>query len=131
MSKAQVRQPPAGEDAALAIILPIVDRLRHTVDAENGELARSRSVDYHSHSQRKSQGLLELNRMRAALASASANPIARAALGDLSAKLDLNRRLLQVQLRAARTVSGILARAIREGQSDGTYSAHAWRENEG
>jgi hypothetical protein len=131
MTKGRNRETAVGEDAAIGMILPIVDRLRQTVEAENGELSRSRAVDYHAHSQRKSQGLLELNRMRAALASASANPIARAALADLSAKLDLNRRLLRVQLRAAQTVSGILARAISEGQSDGTYSAHAWRENEG
>jgi hypothetical protein len=131
MSQVHVREKGIGDDAALAMILPVVDRLRHALEAENGELSRSRTVDYHAHSRRKSQGLLELNRMRAALGRASANPIARAALADLSAKLDLNRRLLQVQLRAARTVSSILARAIREGQSDGTYSADAWRENGG
>jgi len=72
-----------------------------------------------------------LNRLRAALASVGADPKARAALTDLSVELDINRRLLQVQLKAAQTVSSLLARAIREGQSDGTYSAYAWRDNEG
>jgi len=65
-----------------------------------------------------------------ALASARTHPAARAALADLSADLDINRRLLHVQLRAAQTVSGILARAIRDGQSDGAYSSHVWREND-
>lgn len=131
MSNPLLREKGAGEDSALAMILHVVDRLRLTVEAENRDLTRSRVVDYHAHSQRKSQGLLELNRMRGALASAGANPSARAALADLSAKLDVNQRLLRVQLRAAQTVSSLLARAIRDGQSDGTYSAYAWRENEG
>jgi hypothetical protein len=131
MSKSSLREKGAGEDSALAMILHVVDRLRLTVEAENRDLTQSRVVDYHAHSQRKSQGLLELNRMRGALASAGASPTARAALADLSAKLDVNQRLLRVQLRAAQTVSSLLARAIRDGQSDGTYSAYAWRENEG
>ena len=62
-----------------------------------------------------------------ALASARTHLAARAALADLSADLDINRRLLHVQLRAAQT---ILARAIRDGQSDGAYSSHVWREND-
>ena len=117
--------------AALAMILPVMDRLRGVIDAENAEIARGRGVDYNAHSQRKSLGLLELNRLRSALASVSANPVARAALAELCATLEANRRLLQVQLRAAQTVSGLLARAVREGQSDGTYSAYAWRDQEG
>ena len=120
----------ASEARSLAMILPVVGRLRMAVGAENRELARRGPVDYPTHSARKSQGLLELNRLRLALASTHTHPAARAALADLSAELDINRRLLHVQLRAARTVSGILARAIRDGQSDGTYSSHVWREND-
>ena len=129
MSRAPVDDNGAGEARSLAMILPVVGRLRMAVGAENRELGQSRTVDYLTHSARKSQGLLELNRLRLALATARAHPAARAALADLSAELDINRRLLHVQLRAAQTVSGILARAIREGQSDGTYSSHIWREN--
>jgi hypothetical protein len=108
----------------------VVGRLRMAVGAENRDLTQRRAVDYRTHSARKSQGLLELNRLRLALATARTHPAARAALADLSAELDINRRLLHVQLRAAQTVSGILARAIRDGQSDGTYSSHVWREND-
>jgi hypothetical protein len=130
MSKKSADDNGAGEARSLAMILPVVGRLRMAVGAENRDLAQRRIVDYLTHSARKSQGLLELNRLRLALASARAHPAARAALADLSAELDINRRLLHVQLRAAQTVSGILARAIRDGQSDGTYSSHVWRENE-
>jgi hypothetical protein len=53
----------------------------------------------------------------------------RLALGDLLAKLDANQRLLHAKLMAARTVADVVARAISEGQSDGTYSEQIWREN--
>jgi len=131
MNSSARRQNDANESGALGMILPVFERLRQAVVAENRELTSSRMVDYQAHSQKKSQGLLELNRLRAALASVGADPKARAALTDLSVELDINRRLLQVQLKAAQTVSSLLARAIREGQSDGTYSAYAWRDNEG
>jgi hypothetical protein len=130
MSDTAAHDKDAFEARALAMMLPVVGRLRLAVGAENRDLAARRKVDYQTHSARKSQGLLELNRLRVALASASAHPAARLALADLSAELAINQRLLNLQLRAARTVSDILARAIRDGQSDGTYSAHVWRENE-
>ena len=130
MSQKSADDNGAGEARSLAMILPVVGRLRMAVGAENRDLTQRRAVDYRTHSARKSQGLLELNRLRTALASARTHPAARAALADLCAELDINRRLLHVQLRAAQTVSGILARAIRDGQSDGTYSSHVWREND-
>ena len=51
-------------------------------------------------------------------------------LAGLSAELEINHRLLRTQLKAAQTVSSLIARAIREGQSDGTYAPFAWRVNE-
>jgi hypothetical protein len=130
-----MNEPARGErtpimDRTVAMVLPVVDRLRLVVEAENQEIAGKGRVDYPAYSLRKSQGLLELNRLRPALASITGHPTARAALADLQAKLDLNSRLLQVQLKAARTVSDIVARAIRDGQSDGTYSAFHWRDDE-
>ena len=112
------------------MILPVIERLRVVVEAENRELLLRGPVDYNNHSQRKNQGLLELSRLRPALGGAQSNPRAQAAFADLSATLDVNRRLLHTQLRAAQTISNIVARAIREGQSDGTYSPHPWREEE-
>ncbi len=117
------------DNRALAALLPVLDRLRVIVEQENQELGRGAAVDYQSHSQRKNQVLLELTRMKVSLASARANPAVEGALSDLSAKLDLNQRLLGAQLKAARTIASIVARAIREGQSDGTYSAYPWRDD--
>jgi hypothetical protein len=33
-----------------------------------------------------------------------------------------------VQLKAVEEVSEIISRTIQAGQSDGTYSAHSWRD---
>lgn len=116
------------EERALAMVLPVIDRLRLAVEAENRDLARRSPVDYLGFSQRKSQGLMELNRLRPALAGLRTNARAKEAISDLSAKLDTNHRLLGLQLKAAQTISGLVARAIRDGQSDGTYSPHPWKE---
>jgi hypothetical protein len=125
-----MREPSNGpQDRAAAALLPILDRLRGIVEQENLELSRGMPVDYQGHSRRKNQVLLELTRMKVSLASARLNPAVEGALSDLSSKLDRNGRLLGAQLKAARTIASIVARAIREGQSDGTYSAYPWRDD--
>jgi hypothetical protein len=110
----------------VAMILSVVERLSQTLDEENADIARRGPVDYCAYNLRKSQGLLELNRLAGALADRQVGPVLRAALGDLHAKLETNRRMLRTQLQAAQAVSDIIAQAIRESQSDGTYSARSW-----
>ena len=128
MSLFAAKARAARSDGAAGAVLPILQRLLVVVDAENRQLSERRRVDYQAHSQKKNQGLWELMRVRAALENARANAEVSAALSDLCEKLEINRRLLKAQLRAAQTVAGIVARAIREGQSDGTYSAYPWRD---
>ncbi len=79
--------------------------------------------------QRKNQGLFELAKLQSLIAAVCSRPAVAAAFADLTVKLDLNRRLLGAQLRAAQTVADIVARAIRDHQSDGTYSAYPWRDD--
>ena len=112
---------------ALAMALPVVERLRLTVTAENDDIAQNRKVPYEAYSLRKNQGLLELNRLLPALGRAVVAGPLREALADLNAKLEVNRRALSVQLDASAAVADIIARAIRDAQSDGTYDARAWR----
>ena len=121
--------PPLSEGAPLPFILIAIERLIDAVEGETRDLSGPGPVDYGAHSQRKSQGLLELSRLEPALADLKAHPRARAALGELIARLEHNQKLLHARLRAARTIAEVVARAIREGQSDGTYSNHIWREN--
>jgi hypothetical protein len=121
------RQPSAAPsvEAALAMALPIVERLRQTAASETEDIARGRPVPYEAYSARKNQGLMELNRLLPALAGATPGAL-REALADLAAALEANRHALGVQLKASVAVAEIIARAIRDGQSDGTYTALAW-----
>ena len=113
-------QPPRRtQSPAAAAAVPIVERLVATIDAENRDLEQGRRVRYEVYSQSKNQGLLELNRLAPALGGATAAGPLRAALAELHAKLEINRRALAMQLRACHAVSEIIARAIQEGQSDG------------
>ena len=121
-SPAQGARAPAD-----AMALAIVERLSETVAEESDAIARRLAFDHHSCSLRKNQGLLELNRLSPIFAGAAPGAALRAALGRFSAALEENQRRLRVRLEAAKTVSNIVARAIRDSQSDGTYSAHAWR----
>ena len=117
------------QSAEAAAALPIVERLRETIEAETRDIEQGRLVKYEAYSLRKNQGLLELNRLVPPLNRASECGPLREALADLHAKLEINRRALSVQLKACVAVSEIIARAIRDGQSDGTYTALAWRRS--
>jgi hypothetical protein len=121
----QIERRP--QSAAAAAALPIVERLIATIEAENRDLEQRRPAQYEAYCLRKNQGLLELNRLIPALDRAIAAGPLREALADLHAKLEVNRRALAVQLKACAAVSDIIARAIQDGQSDGTYTALAWR----
>ncbi len=113
----------------LPYVLLAITRLSEAIERETHDLSHLETVDYRAHAQRKSQGLMELNRLEPALAMLRGHPGLRSALSDLLDKLDANQRLLHAKLRAARTVAEIVARAISDGQSDGTYSDQIWREN--
>ncbi len=129
MSPVDRRPTPASmaaAPAALAMALPIIERLSRTVEAENADIARGGPVPYETYSLRKNQALLELNRLVSAFERARMSGPLREALADLNAKLEINRRALAVQLKAAAAVADIIAHAIRDGQSDGTYTALAW-----
>ena len=118
-------QPTRGaQPPATAAVLPIIERLIATVDAENRDLEQGRRVKYEVYSLNKNQGLLEFNRLLPALAVAAAGPL-RDALAELHAKLEINRRALALQLKACEAVAEIITRAIQDGQSDGTYTALA------
>ena len=109
-------------------LLLAIERLRGALEAENAQIASRKAVDFREFNLRKSQGLLELSRLMPIVAGAETGPQLRAALVGLKAKLEDNRRILRVQLKAVQEVSEIVARTIQAGQSDGTYSAYVWRE---
>ena len=113
---------------SVEILMLAIERLQSTLDAENTKIASGEPVDYQAFNQRKSQGLLELTRLVPLFQGAEIGLTLRVALFGLRTKLEDNRRLLRVQLKAVQEVSEIISRTIQAGQSDGTYSEYSWRE---
>jgi hypothetical protein len=113
---------------SVEILMLAIERLQNTLDSENIKIASGEPVDFHDFNLRKSQGLLELTRLMPLFAGAEIGLTLRVALVGLRAKLEDNRRLLRVQLKAVQEVSEIIARTIQAGQSDGTYSEFSWRD---
>ena len=67
-------------------------------------------------------GLLELSRGFRAIGTHGLQSEVKDRVGLLATKLEANRRALDVQLRAVREITDIIAEAITEAESDGTYS---------
>ena len=120
---ASSRPGASGEMLMLAI-----QRVQDAIDTENAKIASARVIDLQEFNLRKSQGLLELSRLMPLFAGVQIDAALREALTLLRAKLEENRRILRVQLKAVQQVSEIISRTIQAGQSDGTYSAFSWRE---
>jgi hypothetical protein len=121
----------AGGDAeggsALAGLLQAIDRLEETVEQETAALRARTPIDLKDFNNRKSHGLLELTRALRHFEAAGLGETARARLARLRGKLEANRVVLQLHVEAVREVSTIMADAIREAESDGTYSASIGR----
>ncbi|HTV32198.1 MAG TPA: hypothetical protein VME69_03725 [Methylocella sp.] len=110
-------------------MLNVIKQVTELVRSENIEIGERRGVNHHDYNLKKSQALVALNRLSPLFAHLEPNPVLRAALLDMRRELEINWRLLDLQLRAARAVSDLITRAICEGQSDGTYSALPWKDD--
>jgi hypothetical protein len=119
--------PTSAAASAMPTFLAIVDRLESAVEAETEALSHNLPADLADLNRRKRQGLFELNRIMRAFAATGPDAEAQARLGGLAAKLEHNRRVLDVQLRAVREIADIIARSMKDAESDGTYSMLAWR----
>ena len=112
-------QPPASFDACLRAI----ERVEQVVEQETLALERHQRSDLGDFNHRKSHGLLELTRAFRTLGTAAAGKDLEPRLGALQAKLRRNAAVLRMHLEAVQEISTVMAGAIRDGESDGTYSA--------
>ncbi|MDX2202968.1 MAG: hypothetical protein NW223_09465 [Hyphomicrobiaceae bacterium] len=114
--------PRPGIDPAVQGLINIIQTLETVVEEETAALAARTQVDLESYSNRKSQGLMELNRASRTLEAMANHQVVAARLSGLRDKLSVNQMALKMHLDAVREISSIVANAIRESESDGTYS---------
>lgn len=121
---------PAEQDvgAPEGVLRHVLERLLEVVTAETREIRAGRIVPYDEFNAQKIQLLLELSRLSQVALSVRFSAQVHSTIRQLAAALTESREVLRIQLRAAEKVSDLIASAIYEGQSDGTYSAHSWRD---
>ncbi len=95
-------------------------RLERTLDLENKALSSFDSRNLSEFSRVKTQCLLELQRAIGSVEGGSSELTAR--LQALREKLELNRWLLLLHLEAAKEITAVIMAAIRDAESDGTYT---------
>ena len=118
---------PAAPLFSFTAFAAVAERLEFVLDQETEALWHNRPCDLVETCGRKRQGLLELSRFLPSLATVAEREEARGRIGRLESKIERNRQVLDVRIGAVREVADIIARSMREAESDGTYSASVWR----
>ncbi|MFL6812908.1 MAG: flagellar biosynthesis protein FlgN [Bradyrhizobium sp.] len=109
-------------------LLSVIRRLHDLVEEETVALETRKKIDFDDFSMRKSRSMLEFVRLMRAQVDLSGEAELAAEIQRLRQKLDRNRAVLEMHFEAAREVAAIIVSAIREAESDGTYSANASQE---
>ncbi len=121
---------PIHGDPALATLISALERLEELVDHETEALRRRTPVDLADINRRKSRSLLELSRAARGL-DLRRSDLLQARLDRLREKLADNQGVLSLHLSAAQEVGAILDQALRDAESDGTYSTYGSGEGRG
>ena len=114
---AVIRSPAISERTKAALY-----RLEKALDQENEALAAFYSGNLSEYSRIKTQSLLELQRSATVPSREDVPAELLQLLATLRQKLEVNRWLLLLHLEAAREVTTVITSAIRDAESDGTYS---------
>lgn len=104
------------------LIEPTILRLEEIIDQETEALKTREPVDLKSFNDRKSQALLELTRLLRQVQGGSGSPALMTRMDALKEKLEINRAMLKMHLEAVREIADTVSEAIRNAESDGTYS---------
>lgn len=120
----------AGVDPALATLVSALDRLEELVDHETEALRLRAPLDLADINRRKSRSLLELSRAARGVDIGRSDAL-QARLDRLRVKLADNQGVLSLHLSAAHEVGAILDQALRDAESDGTYSTYGAAEGRG
>ncbi len=111
-----------GARGATAMIAVTIQRLEEIVDQETMALRSGKTVNLKEFNDRKSQALLELTRASRQMQGGAPDPALAKLVGALKVKLAVNQAALKMHLEAVREISTSLSDAIRQAESDGTYT---------
>lgn len=107
-------------------IIAIIRRLIDVLDQETKQLERN-EVDSLSHFiDQKSRSLLELNRALSEQPSPADIPGLDEELVRLRQAFDSNREMLGIHMAAVQEITEVIATAMRQADSDGTYSTRIY-----
>jgi len=122
----------AGADATrfeeIRGLLAAIRRLETIVVEETTALATGQKVDFDDFSARKSRSMLEFVRLMRARMHLGGETEITEEIQRLREKLERNRSLLEMHYDAVREVAAIIVKAIKEAESDGTYTGRAARD---
>jgi len=97
------------------------DRMMATITQETALLSKNRAVELGDFNHRKRQGLLEISRILRTIAPPDLAQVERSRVDRLVALLEENQKMLAHHLQAVDEISSLIARAMQEAESDGTY----------
>jgi hypothetical protein len=106
----------------MSLAVNAIERLAETVEQETAALQSRKRFDLKEFNDRKSHGLLELTRAMRQIEGAPPDALLLARLAGLRRKLETNSTALKLHLDAVREISAAMAEAMRDADSDGTYS---------
>jgi hypothetical protein len=107
--------------AMLDAFIQTLERLETVIDTETKALQQNQAIDLADFNHKKRHGLLELSRgMR--LLDEESREFAQPDLHRLHDKVEKNLSILEIHIKAVHEVAAIIANAIQEHESDGTYS---------
>jgi hypothetical protein len=116
---------PRTDPLALSMTTAIVavDKLTEIVMEETRALRERGDADLEKFTHQKNFGLLEVTRAMRAIPPAGADASLVARLKFLRDRLDENRKVLALHLKAAEEIANLVSGSLEEAASDGTYTA--------
>jgi len=106
-------------------LLAAIRRLESIVEEETVALTTGQKIDFDDFSARKSRSMLEFVRLMRARMHLGGEVEVTEEIQRLREKLERNRSVLEMHYDAVREVAGIIVKAIKEAESDGTYTGRA------
>jgi len=110
-----------GQQSPIAFTLSLVERLNDVLERETKGLNEHSIADLKELTHRKSQCLLELMRASRSLEGQPQSRALEERLGALRLAVDRNQAALATHVDAVKEIATIIADALRDSESDGTY----------